>query len=264
MGFGAKVKAESYPKEEIFDLINKIRAVNPTNKQLTKQIKVYLAMTYFMANRSGELLPYLHYKTKYEKGEDGKTLFVQGIRSVYPMLKDTKPVSKTLGSKVKEIKYRYDSNNQVKMIIVKVPVFKSKGLPEEPAYIPRKGNPFFSEILDYINVLKEKDIKREIDDQDYSPVYLFGNISVDEDGLCDAWEIQRFFWSFKKQVQLAINKVKPGFKLHSLRSSRATDAAESSKGDIFYVQGVTRHRDLKNLEQYVKPVKMEQKVEDYA
>ena len=53
------------------------------------------------------------------------------------------------------------------------------------------------------------------------------------------------------------------FKLHSLRSSRATDAAEVSGGDIFYVQAITRHRELKNLQQYVQPVQMEQKIKKY-
>jgi hypothetical protein len=149
-------------------------------------------------------------------------------------------------------------------------VFKTKDIPYETGYIPRKGNPFFGEILDYINERKDLDNKRRIEKGGlYYPVTLFGDVPVDWNEEEERWEhtaqlVERYFWRFKRQVYIAVKKVNPSFKLHSLRVSRATDAAESSKGDIFFVQGVTRHRDIKNLEQYVKPVQIEKKVEDYA
>ena len=258
MGFNNKVKAERYPQEDIFRLINKIER---------KESRIYLIMSYYMANRSGELLPYLHYKTTYAKdSKTKKTLMKQGKRSVYPILKTKKPVSLTKGPIVSDIRYKYDDEGNPRMIIVPVPVFKTKGLPFEEAYIPRKNNPYFKEVYDYIEQRKQRDVERKhfLPKDKYYPLGLFGEFDIDEKGLIDIGEIQRYFWRFKKRVQTEIYKFAPGFKLHSLRTSRATNAAEQSKGDIFYVQGVTRNRDLKNLEQYVKPVQMEKKVEEYA
>jgi hypothetical protein len=164
MDFGAKVKSEGYPKQEIFKLIDDIqpKSNDADHIQLAKEIRVYLAMTYFIASRSGELLPYIHYKSKYQKDpKTKKTLFVNGKKGPYPILARTKtgkkmrrPISKTLGPFVKDIKYRYDENDEAKMIVVSVPVFKNKDIPYETGYIPRKGNPFFGEILCYINETK--------------------------------------------------------------------------------------------------------------
>ena len=252
MGFNSKVKSKAYPKQEIYNILRQVK---------NKEARVYLAMTYFMANRSGELLPYLHYKYKYAKDKKGKLVtYVASSGREYPLIKSRKPCNISLGVDVRGIVFKYDKQDNVRLILMSVPVFKVKEIAYEVAYIVRKNNPFFEEILGFVE--ERRVVARKYFNK--KPVYLFGDIKPNRLGHYSGRVVERFFWSFKKRVQYALKRIEPGFRVHSLRVSRATSAADESGGDIFYVQGVTRHRDLKNLEQYVKPVRMEEKVEKYA
>lgn len=243
--FSAKVKAKAYPKEEIYNLIGKI--TDP-------EIRVYLTMSFAMANRSGELLPYQHYSTKYMKDSDGNLLKVKGVKGDYGVIESRTPSWVSYGVDVGKIHYKYDSEGEVEIIVIdEIPVFKTRKMTFDKGYIYRGGNPFFDEIKRYI------DNRKALLSPSKRVVYLFEKEAGDTP--------ERFFWRFKKRVQKAINKVLPGsmidFKIHSLRTSRATDSAEVSGGDIFYVQAITRHRELKNLQQYVQPVQMEKKIKKY-
>lgn len=243
--FSAKVKAKAFPKQEIYALISKVEG---------EDIRVYLAMSFAMANRSGELLPYQHYSTTYKKDNEGNLMKVKGIKSDYAIVDTRTPSWVSNGVNVSKIHYKYDSEGQPELIIVdEVPVFKTKKLTFEKGYIYREGNPFFGEILNFVN--KRKALLSSKNRE----VFLF-ELPKDKPA-------ERYFWWFKKRVQKEIKKHLSGdlleFKIHSLRSSRATDAAEASGGDIFYVQAITRHRELKNLQQYVQPVQMEQKIRKY-
>jgi hypothetical protein len=243
--FSAKVKAKAYPKEEIYALINKITDLD---------IRVYLAMSFAMANRSGELLPYQHYSTKYMKDNEGNLLKVKGDKGDYGVIESRTPSWVSYGVDVGKIHYKYDSEGEAEIIVIdEVPVFKTRQMTFDKGYIYRGGNPFFNEIKNYIDNRKSfLSINKRV-------VYLFEKESGDTP--------ERFFWRFKKRVQKAVKEILPGgmidFKLHSLRTSRATDSAEASGGDIFYVQAITRHRELKNLQQYVQPVQMEKKIKQY-
>jgi len=243
--FSAKVKAKAFPKPEIYGLINKCEG---------EDIRVYLAMSFAMANRSGELLPYQHYKKTYQRDMNGKLMVVHGDRGDYAVLATSTPTLTSQGVNVSDIDYDYDDKGEVELIIIhKVPVFKTKKLTFGEGYIYREGNPFFQEILGFINKRKELVVSKN------KPVFLFE--------LPEGKTPERFFWSFKRRVQKEVKKHLVGnlveFKLHSLRSSRATDAAEASGGDIFYVQAITRHRDVRNLQQYVQPVHMKQDIRKY-
>jgi hypothetical protein len=243
--FNAKVKAKAFPKQEIYQLISSCEG---------EDIRVYLAMSFAMANRSGELLPYQHYKTTYKKDSDGRLLQVAGDKGNYAVLDTKTPTWVSQGVNVSDIEYEYDSEGKVELIVIKrVPVFKTKQMSFGEGYIYRVGNPLFDEIVAWIN-------KRKALVTLSNPlVYLFE--------LPEGRTPERFFWSFKKRVQKEVRKHLVGnliqFKLHSLRSSRATDASEASGGDVFYVQAITRHRDVRNLQQYVQPVHMKRDIKKY-
>jgi hypothetical protein len=248
LSFSNSVKAKAYPKQDIFNLINLL------DKDKYHIERIYLAITFSLANRSGELLPYQHYTTTYERDSEGRLIIVKGEKSNYAKIKSRIPSGVSNGIDVSDIEFRYDSNNEVDLIIFnKIPVFKAKVITYDSGMIYRKSTPFFDEILKYIVERKALPIDK------VNRVWLFPkpeNVTH-----------EHYFWSFKKRVQTAIKKVLPagmsGFVLHSLRTSRATDSAEISKGDVFYVKGVTRHRSIKNLEQYVQKVNMEKKTREY-
>jgi hypothetical protein len=250
LSFTNKVKAQAYPKQDIFNLINLL------DHEKYRLERVYLATSFSLANRSGELLPYQHYNSTYERHDDGKLVLIKGEQegSVYAKRLTHIPSYVSNGVNVSTITYKYDNDNNVDMIVFnQIPVFKSKVITYEPGLIYRKTNPFFDEILTYINERKALPANK------LNPTWLF------EKPIEQSHE--RFFWSFKKRVQKAIKKVLPAgmsdFVLHSLRTSRATDAAEKSAGNIFYVKSITRHRSIKNLEQYVQSINLERDVRKF-
>jgi integrase len=243
-------KSKAYPRQDIFRVIDSIK--EPT-------LRVYLALTFFMACRSGELLPYQHYKTTYEKNAEGKMMKVKAEDgSTYGKVLARTPEYVSLGVAVDDISYEFSEDKKIDMIIFnKLPVFKSKRKAFDKGYVVKTNNPFFDEIVAWIEHKKkiQADLREQRLIKDRRIVYLFD--------LPDGYTPERYYWAKKKQVQRLVKKYLPGFRLHSLRSSRATDAAELSHGDIFYVQGITRHRDIRNLQQYVQPVHMKEKARQY-
>jgi len=250
LSFNNKVKAQAYSKESIYELIGLL------DKDKYAIERVYLAITFSLANRSGELLPYQHYTSTYERNAEGKLLLIKGDTEgvVYAKRLTHYPSYVSNGVDVATITYKYDNNNNIDMIVFdKIPVFKSKTITTEPGVILKTGNPFFEEILAYIKQ------RQALPANKLNRVWLFQKP--------DNTTHERFFWTFKKRVQKAIKQVLPAgmsdFVLHSLRTSRATDAASKSKGNIFYVKSITRHRSIKNLEQYVQTINLENDVRQY-
>jgi len=250
LSFTNTVKAQAYPKESIYELIGLL------DKDKYVVERIYLAITFSLANRSGELLPYQHYTSTYERNAEGKLLIIKGEHEgvVYGKRLTYVPSYVSNGVDVATITYKYDNDNNIDMIIFnKIPVFKSKKIIEEPGILIKKDNPFFEEILSYIKG------RQALPGNKTNRVWLFPKP--------ENTTHERYFWTFKKRVQKAIKEVLPAsmsdFVLHSLRTSRATDASYKSKGNIFYVKSITRHRSIKNLEQYVQAINLEKDVRQY-
>lgn len=231
MGFR---KAEAYNMQEVLDALKGIK---------DQKLRVYGAITLYLAARSGEIMPYRHYHYEYERNDEGKVMKTKSQDG------STKYASK------RKVISSYDSPGiEVSSILIledyikfKVPVFKCKELVYDSAFIFKKNNPFFDEIKEYI--IARKILKEQVN----KPVYLFQAPG----------DVEKFFYSFKRRFARAFKKQLPGAKVHSLRKSMATYAAVISGGDVFFVKGVTRHRKLETLTEYVAPVKLEKQFRSY-
>ena len=209
-----------------------------------RQLRVYGAITLYLATRSGEIMPYRHYHYKYELNTEGKVMkaISNDGESTYASKRVVLSTQDSPGIDVATISVY---KNRIEFV---VPVFKCKKKVEEKAYIYSKGNPFFVEIQNYI---LERQARRKVIGK---PVYLF------EATDCD---VEKYFHNFKKRFIRALQKQLPGAKVHSLRKTMATYAAIISGGNIFFVKGVTRHRKLETLNEYVAPIQLQKQFEEY-
>jgi len=208
----------------------------------TKELRVYGAATLYLAARSGELLPYRHYHFKYEKGTDDKTLYkYDSDNKKYPAKRTIVSTNDSQGIDISTIQV-YD--NRIEFVM---PVFKCKQFTEAPGLIYKKNNPFFEEIKQYILD------KKELSKTSLGKVYLFQAKG----------DVEAYFHSFRKKFIRALQKELPDAKIHSLRKTMATYGAEISKGNIFFVKFLTRHRKIETLSEYVEPVLFKQQFEDY-
>lgn len=228
-----KNKSKAYRMEQMIQAISRIK---------NKQLRVYGAMTLYLATRSGELLPYKHYHYRYEKNADNKTLFRYSAEGTkYAAKREVISTTESKGIDISTIQV-YD--NRIELML---PVFKCKRFVESPGYIYKKNNPFFEEIKEYI--MNRKALFPFVK----GPVYLFQATG----------DVESYFNSFRKKFIRALQKEIPGAKIHSLRKTMATHAAEISKGNIFFVKSVTRHRTIGVLSEYVEPVLFKEQFEKY-
>lgn len=227
-------KAIAYPIEQVIAAIQSIAS---------KELRIYGAITLYLATRSGEIMPYRHYSYTYEKNSEGKTMktIAKDGQTKYPSKRTIIKQYDSPGIEVTSIRV---FENRIEF---NLPVFKCKQPTQDIGFIFKKNNPFYEEIKEYI---LSKQLQRRILNK---PVYLFqanGNV-------------EKYFYNFKKRFIRALQKQIPGAKVHSLRKTMATHAANISGGNIFFVKGVTRHRKLETLNEYVAPVQLKNQFEKY-
>lgn len=226
------VKGKAFSQERVFEVILSIQG---------NDLRVYAALLYWLACRSGELLPYAHYKSRYSKrkGEHGTRRLLKKRFShiTYGVDIDSVEVSEDL------IRFK------------EVPVFKLRKGQNKEGFVFRKNNPLFTDIREW--VLKRKALREELQDKgELNTVYLFSS------GDFGVGEVNRFFWMFKKRLERALKLVDKSFSVHSLRVSRATVAGNAS-GDAFYVRDITGHSSVEMAGQYVKGKRLFENMRKY-
>jgi integrase len=225
------VKTDSQKEERILTIINNIQERN---------LKAYATILYYTACRAGEILPYQHIKLNYAKQQNGKMKLDEYSR---PIVESKEETNITYGINVDDIDILPD-----RIHFKKIPVFKTRGETCKEGIIWGSDNPLYKHILDYIKEKMEyRDKLRE--DNNLESVFLFES---DKENKKDKQEdIKKFTWRFTKRLYLALKKVDPTFKIHTLRVSRATVAGDKS-GDPFYVQSITGHQSIQMASEYTK------------
>jgi hypothetical protein len=211
------------------------------------ELKVYGYLTYALACRAGELLPYPHYKTVYEKLENGK---YKAMSKQF--------VSYSLGVSVASISYLdlngkvIDGSNKDLVLAIrfdKIPVFKQPENTTKTGFVFRKGNPFFPFILNYVESRKVVQVATK-----GKLVYLFAPT--------EEIDLGGYFYRFKRRFERAMKKVLPEFHVHQLRVTRASVAGDLS-GNPFYVQELTGHANILQAAAYTKSKGLYDKIKKY-
>lgn len=225
------VKTDSQKEERILAVINNIQEQN---------LKVYAAILYFTACRAGEILPYQHIKINYKKTLEGKLELDELYR---PIVESKQETNITYGINVDDIEILPD-----KIHFKKIPVFKTRGETCKEGIIWNTPNPIYQNVIDYI---KERiDYRDKLREKgNLESVFLFESDKESKKDKED--DIKKFTWRFTKRLYMALKKVDPTFKIHTLRVSRATVAGDKS-GDPFYVQSITGHKSIQMASEYTK------------
>ena len=227
-------KAIVIPKEDLMPFLAGIKS---------PQTQTYACLLYWLACRSGELLPYTHYKLIYKRDEQGK--LVKDDSGNYVVV--SKSVSyDSPGVRVSDI---HVGENMIEFD--NIPVFKSKERNKtKNGFVPRKNNPLFDNIALYINNRKRlQDLENQKAlDSGSSPatVWLF-----EKEFPTDTNEL--FFWRFKKRLDRLLHK--RGWSSHSLRKTRLTHAGNVS-GDPYFVQELSGHASINMASEYVAKRKL--------
>jgi hypothetical protein len=223
------IKSKTIPEEMLWPILN---SIHPT------KLRIYATLLYCLACRSGELLPYTHYKIKYKKTNKGKLIRNENGN---PIIEKRIINYESEGIPVSTIKLKKDL-----IEFNEIPNFKTRTKEYKTGFVAKKICPLFKEIYDY--VFERKQSQKEEDEKAINSgvppktIYLF-----EKDFPLESNE--QFYWRVKKQLQRFLSK--KGFTVHSLRVTRATKAGNDS-GNVYYVQSITGHKNINMASEYVK------------